>query len=84
MSKFVCSVCGYSHEGEAAPEKCPLCGVPADKFNKVDEKAGLTWVTEHVIGVAQGQDPIVVQGLKDHFKVNEDNTVKASVTYYEF
>ena len=67
MSKFVCSVCGYSHEGEVAPEKCPLCGVPSDKFNKVDEKAGLTWVTEHVIGVAQGQDPIVVQGLKDHF-----------------
>ena len=67
MSKFVCSVCGYTHEGENAPEKCPLCGVPAEKFNKLDENAGLTWVTEHVIGVAADVDPIVKQGLKDHF-----------------
>ena len=25
MKKFVCMVCGYVHEGEAAPEKCPVC-----------------------------------------------------------
>ncbi|MGL5479414.1 MAG: rubredoxin-like domain-containing protein, partial [Clostridium sp.] len=27
MKKFVCTVCGYIHEGETAPEKCPVCGV---------------------------------------------------------
>ncbi len=27
MKKFVCSVCGYVHEGDSAPEKCPQCGV---------------------------------------------------------
>ena len=32
MKKFVCSVCGYVYEGEAAPEKCPQCGAPASKF----------------------------------------------------
>ena len=32
MKKFVCSVCGYVHEGDAAPEKCPVCGVGAEKF----------------------------------------------------
>ena len=32
MKKFVCSVCGYVYEGEAAPEKCPICGAPASKF----------------------------------------------------
>ena len=37
MAKFVCSVCGYVHEGDSAPEKCPVCGVPAEKFNKVEE-----------------------------------------------
>ena len=39
MKKFVCSVCGYVFEGEAAPEKCPVCGVGADKFveQKEDE-----------------------------------------------
>ncbi len=25
MKKFVCTVCGYVYEGEAAPEKCPVC-----------------------------------------------------------
>ncbi len=28
MKKFVCTVCGYVYEGEAAPEKCPVCGAP--------------------------------------------------------
>lgn len=32
--QYVCSVCGYVHTGDAPPEKCPLCGVPADKFTK--------------------------------------------------
>ena len=34
MKKFVCSVCGYVYEGEAAPEKCPVCGAPAEKFTE--------------------------------------------------
>lgn len=37
MKKFVCTVCGYVYEGEAAPEKCPVCGVGADKFTEVKE-----------------------------------------------
>ena len=32
MAKFVCKVCGYIHEGDAAPERCPQCGVPATKL----------------------------------------------------
>ena len=67
MAKFVCSVCGYTVEGDKAPEKCPMCGVSSDKFNKIDDTKGLSWVTEHVIGVAQGVDAQVLQGLKDHF-----------------
>lgn len=67
MSKFVCKVCGYTYEGENAPEKCPQCGVPAEKFSKVEEGQGLTWATEHVIGVGKNVDAEVLQGLKDHF-----------------
>ena len=68
MAKFVCSVCGYVHEGDSAPEKCPICGVGADKFIKQDDSvAGNSWADEHKIGVAQGLDEQVVQGLKDHF-----------------
>ena len=32
MTKWVCSVCGYVYEGEKAPEACPVCKAPADKF----------------------------------------------------
>ena len=34
MKKWICTVCGYVHEGEQPPEKCPQCGVPADKFKE--------------------------------------------------
>ena len=37
MTKWVCSVCGYVYEGEKAPEACPVCKAPADKFVKQDE-----------------------------------------------
>ena len=49
MAKFVCSVCGYVHEGDAAPEKCPVCKVPASKFKVMEEGAALA--AEHEYGV---------------------------------
>ncbi len=38
MSKFVCKICGYVYEGDAAPEKCPKCKQPASVFEKIEEK----------------------------------------------
>ena len=35
MKKFVCTVCGYVYEGEAAPAECPICHAPADKFKEL-------------------------------------------------
>jgi len=32
-----CSVCGYVHMGAEAPEKCPKCGAPAEKFDPIPE-----------------------------------------------
>lgn len=66
MKKFVCPVCGYVHEGDSAPEKCPLCGVPGEKF-KVMEEVGLAWADEHKVGIAEGLDPEVVKGLRENF-----------------
>ena len=37
MAKFVCKVCGYVYEGDSAPEKCPVCGAPAEKFEEMKE-----------------------------------------------
>ena len=66
--KFRCTVCGYIHEGDAAPEKCPQCHAPASKFVEIVESGnGLEFVDEHKLGVAQGVDPEIYQGLKDHF-----------------
>ena len=64
--KWTCSVCGYTHEGDAAPERCPQCGVPAEKFNKVEE-GEREWAAEHVVGVAAGVDEEIIQGLRDNF-----------------
>lgn len=65
--KFICTVCGYVHEGEEAPEKCPQCGVGRDKFVEVDESEPVTFVTEHVIGVAKDTDDEMIKDLNAHF-----------------
>ncbi|MBK1813940.1 NADH peroxidase [Clostridium sp. YIM B02505] len=65
MKKFICTICGYVYEGEAAPEKCPVCGAPASKFN--EQSGELVWADEHRIGVAQGVDERVLEGLRANF-----------------
>ena len=65
--KFICTVCGYVYEGEEAPEFCPQCKQPRSKFKEVVEGEAMTWADEHVIGVAKGVDPEVLEGLRAHF-----------------
>ena len=66
MKKFVCSVCGYVHEGDAAPAQSPQCKVPADKFK---EQAGeREWAAEHVVGVAQGVSEDIIMDLRANFE----------------
>ena len=66
MKKFVCSVCGYVHEGDAAPEKCPVCGVGAEKF--VEQSEERSWAAEHVVGVAQGVSEDILADLRANFE----------------
>ena len=66
MKKFVCSVCGYVYEGEAAPEKCPVCGVGAEKF--IEQTAERSWAAEHVVGVAQGVSEDILADLRANFE----------------
>ena len=66
MKKFVCTICGYVHEGDTPPEFCPICKAPAEKFKEqVGEK---TWAAEHVVGVAQGVDEEIIKGLRMNFE----------------
>ncbi len=39
MKKYKCSVCGYIHEGDTPPAKCPVCGVPAEKFVPMEDNS---------------------------------------------
>ncbi len=65
MKKWVCQVCGYVHEGDTPPEKCPQCKAPASKFT--EQKGDMTWASEHVVGVAKGVDEEIIQGLRENF-----------------
>ena len=63
--KFVCQVCGYVHEGDTAPEKCPICQAPAEKFTV--QSGEKVWAAEHVVGVAQGVPEDILKDLRDNF-----------------
>ena len=66
MAKFVCSVCGYVHEGTEAPANCPQCKAPAAKF--AEQATGETkWAIEHKIASIDGIAPDVVEGLRANF-----------------
>ena len=49
MKKFVCKVCGYIYEGDAAPAECPVCHAKSNMFEEV--KGELTLAAEHEYGV---------------------------------
>jgi len=66
MKKFVCTICGYVHEGNSAPDFCPQCKAPAAKFVEQSTQT-LAWADEHRIGVAADVDPQIVEGLKLNF-----------------
>lgn len=79
MKKYVCLVCGYVHEGDEAPSVCPICGADASKFKEMGEAAPAAasaaapaasdrkWADEHRVGIAQGLDAEVVEGLRQNF-----------------
>ncbi len=63
--KWVCQVCGYVHEGDTPPERCPQCKAPASKFTKMEGE--MTWAAEHVVGVAQGVPEDIIADLRSNF-----------------
>ena len=65
MKKYVCGVCGYVHEGDAPPEKCPVCKAAASKFVLQDD--AMTWAAEHVVGAANGAPEDIIADLRANF-----------------
>jgi rubrerythrin len=66
MKRFVCSVCGYVHYGDTAPDNCPQCKAPKEKFTEQTETSS-QYADEHRIGVAQGVDAEILEGLRANF-----------------
>ena len=66
MAKWICSVCGYVHEGDTPPEFCPQCKAPSSKFVK-QEEGEMSWAAEHVVGVAKGAPAEIIEGLRMNF-----------------
>ncbi|MBP1737418.1 MAG: Rubrerythrin [Oscillospiraceae bacterium] len=67
MKKYVCTVCGYVHEGNEPPEKCPICGAAASKFQE-QASGERAWAAEHVVGVAQGSPEDIMMDLRSNFE----------------
>ena len=65
MKKYICTVCGYVHEGDAPPEVCPICKAPASKFEEM--KGELQWADEHRVGIVEGIDSEIIEGLRANF-----------------
>jgi len=66
MKKFVCSICGYVHEGDTPPEKCPVCKAGSDKF--IEQSGEMSWAAEHVVGVAKDVPEEIKAGLRANFQ----------------
>ena len=64
--KWVCRVCGYVHEGDVAPEACPVCKVPGEKFNKMADDTG--FACEHVVGIAKDVPEDIKMDLRANFE----------------
>ena len=64
--KFICPICGYVHEGEEAPERCPQCRQIVE-WKVVDENASLNFVTEHVVGIAKDTGDEMIKDLNAQF-----------------
>ena len=63
--KWICKVCGYVHEGDEAPEACPQCKAPKEKFEA--QKEGMSWAAEHTVGVAAGVREDIIEDLRANF-----------------
>ena len=67
--KFICTVCGYVYEGDAAPEQCPVCKAPASKFKEMTDDNANDFATVHELGAARKEqaNEEMIKDLETHF-----------------
>ncbi len=62
MRRWKCKVCGYVHEGDEAPEKCPVCN--ADRIHFVEVDAAGSEITAAVEKVIEPPIREIIQEVK--------------------
>jgi rubrerythrin len=67
--KFICTVCGYIYEGTEAPEKCPICKAPREKFKELEDTSDLKLATVHKLGATkdEGANEEMIKDLNAHW-----------------
>lgn len=73
MAKYICSVCGYTHEGSVPPEKCPVCLASASEFSEIQEEVVIEDAKEEANDESVDTDITTNSGLNDGV-INELNT----------
>ena len=77
MAKYVCSICGYVHEGTDAPEKCPICLTSASDFTIIEDVSDETLQEESNVG-----DVVSSETEKNNVEITTDNdnsTIKEEI-----
>lgn len=62
QKKYYCPVCGY--ESDEPIDVCPICGA---KMLEREESGDMQWAAEHKVGIVDGVDEEIVQGLRENF-----------------
>lgn len=73
MKKFKCTVCGYI-SSDQAPEICPKCGAPKDKFEElsedlaklIDRSAYTNLLHCNLIATLEGVLDLAEEGIEDN------------------
>lgn len=79
MAKYVCSVCGYTHEGSVSPEKCPVCLASASEFSVIQEGVVVEAVKEEAKNESVDSFNTTNSGMDDILK----NEISATHEEYE-
>lgn len=67
MVEFICTVCGYVHNGDGAPATCPQCSAPEARFKPYGQEKRDALADEHRVGIAKGVDGGVFSNLRMEF-----------------
>ncbi|MCP4350581.1 MAG: rubredoxin [Desulfobacterales bacterium] len=74
MKKWECSVCGYIHESDEPPEKCPVCGADQSKFVEI--------TAEETVKSDKPKDAVAESGRTE--PVTKEDARKGYTRVYDF